>query len=124
MSRKQNIVTALVKNQGTLAELVIKRAYQQFALPPAAAWLGSEVPAKPEITVNARGIEWHLFDPRLESTVKWWLIQSYEKGAWQNARLLPVAEKTMAIPKESQAISLRGISLTGIAGEVTVKAVR
>ncbi len=116
-------VTALVKNQGTLSELVIKRAYQQFALPPAASWLGSDVPVRPEVTVNAGRAEWHLFDPRLENIVKWWLIQFFEKGQWQNARLLPVTEKSLVMPKESKAVSLRGISLTGLAGEAAVMAV-
>jgi uncharacterized lipoprotein YddW (UPF0748 family) len=117
-------VSALLKNQGTLADLVGKRAYQQFAMPPSASWLGNEVPVKPEVTVKGGRAEWKLFDPRFENTMKWWLVQSYENGAWQNARLMPVSEKAAVLPKGSHAVSLRGISLTGLASEAALAVFR
>jgi uncharacterized lipoprotein YddW (UPF0748 family) len=117
-------VSALLKNQGTLADLMKQRVYQQFALPPSASWLGSDIPLKPELTLRDGRVQWVLADPRFEVAVKWWFAQSYENGAWSGARLLPLAEKTFAPAKDCRAIAIRGIGLTGVAGEAAMLRMR
>ena len=85
-------VSALTKNQGTLADLMKQRVYQQFALPPSASWLGKEIPLKPEIVMRDGKAQWNLADPRFEGAMKWWFAQSYENGAWSGVRLLPFCQ--------------------------------
>ena len=117
-------VSALTKNQGTLATLVKDRAYQQFALPPSASWLGNEVPVQPVLAKSDRKIEVKLPDARLESSVKWWLMQSLQDDQWLAIRLFPVSQKLLDIPKGSRGVAVRAISLSGIASEPFVQSLR
>lgn len=117
-------VSALLQNRGTLADLVKQRAYQQFALPPSASWLGKDLPERPEVSLRNGRIEWRLADPRYESLTRWWFLQSFENNAWVGVRLLPVAEKAIQFTRDSRAVALRAISLTGLAGEAGVLRLR
>lgn len=113
--------TALAKNKGKLADLCAQRAYQDFAVVPAAPWLGDEKPASPQLIMVKNGkATWSLADTRLESFVKWWFVQTYENDRWVSRKLLPVTMKEMVIPKGTKAIAVRAIGRTGIAGEPVV----
>ncbi|HEY2574583.1 MAG TPA: family 10 glycosylhydrolase, partial [Verrucomicrobiaceae bacterium] len=79
--------SALMKNKGTLADLVRQRAYQQVALPPDAPWLGNQVPIKPELSMREGKAQWKLSDVRYENIMKWWFTQAYENGKWGGVRL-------------------------------------
>lgn len=113
-------VTALMKNQGTLADLVQKRVYQQFALPPGASWLGDAVPPRPDLARRDGRAHWGFADPRFEGMMKWWFVQSYEKDRWSGLRLLPMSEKVFQFAKDHEGIAIRAISLSGLAGEAAV----
>jgi uncharacterized lipoprotein YddW (UPF0748 family) len=115
-------VNALIKNQGTVADLIRQRAYQQMAVVPPAQWLGASVPPqpRPEAVVNGM-VRWTLQDPRLEALdVRWWFVQAYIGDAWVGRRLLPVGTKEYAPDKECRAIAVRGVSPTGLTGDPLV----
>ncbi len=117
-------VSALTKNQGTLADLMKQRVYQQFALPPGASWLGGEVPPKPELALRDGTAQWSFSDPRFEGLMKWWFAQTFENGQWSGLRLFPVGQKIFSPAKETRAFAIRAISLTGLAGEAAIVRVR
>lgn len=109
--------TALAKNKGTLADLCRDRAYQSIALPPAAPWLGAEKPMAPILKLEQREATWRYADTRMDTFVKWWLVQVYENGKWTDKKLLPAGERRFALTKEMTGIAIRAISLTGMASE-------
>lgn len=112
--------SALMKNKGTLADLCEKRAYQDFAMPPSASWLGPEKPEPPSIKIQEGKAEWGYEDPRLDIFVKWWLVQVFEKDQWVSKGLLPVNEKSYTLAKGMNGIAIRAISKTGIASDATL----
>jgi uncharacterized lipoprotein YddW (UPF0748 family) len=110
--------SALAKNRGKLADLCAQRAYQDVAIVPPASWLGQEKPAPPQMIVVKDGrATWNLADARLETFVKWWYVQTFEKDKWVGRKLLPAAMKEFTMPKGATGIAVRGIGKTGIAGE-------
>lgn len=112
--------SALSKNQGKLSDLCAQRAYQDFAIVPAAPWLGEEKPQAPQLIMVKDGkATWSLADVRFESFVKWWYVQVLEGDRWVGKKLLPVQTKEFSMPPGAKAIAVRGIGKTGLAGEVT-----
>jgi len=109
--------TALGKNKGTLADLCAKRAYQELALPPAAAWLGSDKPASPILRLGTGKASWSYADTRLDAFVKWWVVQIYSKGKWTDEAILPANTRELTLPAGMEAIAIRAISNTGLSSE-------
>ena len=107
-------VSALVKNLGTLADLMQQRAYQQLALVPEAPWLGRDLPPSPKLAPAMRNVvHWELQDPRLETDVKWWLVQTFANRAWTSRCLLPVDKKEYEADKDAEALAVRSVGLSG-----------
>jgi uncharacterized lipoprotein YddW (UPF0748 family) len=113
--------SALGKNKGTLADLCAQRAYQDFAIPPSASWLGGEKPITPVVTVSGSTITWAIEDPRMNSSVKWWLIQTFDGSKWVGQKLLPTEGRTYAMPPGARGVAVRAISRTGVAGDPVVR---
>ena len=109
-----------MKNQGTLADLMRQRAYQQLALVPPAIWLGKASPQTPRPERIAGAIRWSLQDPRMEADVKWWLVQTFVDKAWLGGILLPVEKKEYAPAKDCKALAIRSVSLSGLTSEPAV----
>ena len=119
-------VTALMKNQGTLATMVKERAYQDIALPPSASWLGADVPLRPLVKTSGGKAEWGFEDPRLEGlgVGKWWLLQVNDGEAWKSLRLYPIEIKTCDVSKDAKIIAIRVVSSSGMMSEAAVARVR
>lgn len=113
-------VSALMKNKGTLADLCGERAYSKLTLPPAAPWLGDSLPPQPILGVEKGNATWKLPDPRMESYVKWWFVQTYEGNSWVSRTIQPLEQKSFKLGKEVNAVAVRAIGLTGIAGEPAI----
>jgi uncharacterized lipoprotein YddW (UPF0748 family) len=109
--------TALAKNKGTLADLCVERAYQNLAIPPSAAWLGSEKPASPILKLEAGAASWGYADTRLDAFVKWWLVQAYENGRWTDKKLQPAEMRSFVLTKEMTGLAVRAIGHTGMASD-------
>ncbi|HSJ02914.1 MAG: glycoside hydrolase family 10 protein [Verrucomicrobium sp.] len=113
--------SALGKNKGTLADLCAQRAYQEFAIPPSAPWLGLDKPTRPFLQVSGTQVTWELGDARLDNMVKWWLIQTYENSTWVGKKLVPVEVKSYTLPPGAKGIAVRAISRSGVAGDAAVR---
>jgi uncharacterized lipoprotein YddW (UPF0748 family) len=117
--------SALAKNRGKLAELCTERAYQEIAVVPPAAWLGSDKPAAPQAVLVQNGkATWNLADPRMEQLVKWWFVQTLEGDKWVGRKLLPTSIKEFTMPKGSKAVAVRAIGRTGMEGDPAAAADR
>ncbi len=114
--------SALGKNLGKLADVCKARAYEEFAVPPSASWLGTDTPTTaPMITLLPGQATWGMQDARLETFVKWWFVQTYENGKWVGKTLLPAETKTFAMKPEYRAIAVRALGNTGLAGPVAAR---
>lgn len=111
-------ISPLMKNLGQLRTLCRERAYQDYALPPAASWLGSEKPAIPLIKLENGEVHWRYADTRMLQSVKWWVVQTFEKEHWKTVKILPKTESKFKIDGKPLGVAVRAISLTGVAGEV------
>lgn len=110
--------SALGNNRGKLADLCTQRAYQDFALVPQALWLGNEKPSAPQIIMIKDGkATWSMADARMESSVKWWFVQTLQGDKWVGRKLLPAAIKEFTMPKGAKGIAVRGIGRTGLEGD-------
>lgn len=109
--------TALAKNKGTLADMCAQRAYQELALPPSASWLGTEKPPVPIMTMKLEEVSWGYPDKRMDTFVKWWLIQTYENGKWVSKRLLPPETRSFPLTKGVTGVAVRAIGMTGLASD-------
>jgi uncharacterized lipoprotein YddW (UPF0748 family) len=119
-------VSALVKNRGTLGDLVQQRAYEQMAIVPQASWLGRDVPPEPRVTLgkNPNTLVWTLQDPRLDADVKWWFLQTYEGNAWINHPLQPAEKKEFAPSPDCRALALRSVGQSGLISDPVVVRLR
>jgi len=109
-------ISALTKNQGTLADLVHQRAYQRIALVPQATWLGNDPPPTPRPERVPNGVRWSLQDPRLETDIKWWFVQAYVDRAWVGRALLPTETKEYPLDRNWTALAVRSVSQSGLTG--------
>ncbi|MEY4485202.1 MAG: hypothetical protein RL693_2654, partial [Verrucomicrobiota bacterium] len=64
--------------------------------------------------------EWNYADARMETYVKWWLVQVFENNQWVSKKLLPATVKSFALAKGMGAVAIRAIGKTGIASDATV----
>lgn len=113
--------SALGKNKGTLADLCRLRAYQDFAIPPSASWLGMEKPLTPVMNVSGNTVSWDYLDERMLTLTKWWYVQTYENGNWVGKRLLPTEVKIFTLPPGAKAVAIRAISRSGVSGDPVVR---
>jgi uncharacterized lipoprotein YddW (UPF0748 family) len=110
--------SSLFNNKAKLGALCTQRAYQDFALVPPASWLGNEKPAAPQfIMVKDGKATWALADARMDSSVKWWFVQTLQGDKWVGRKLLPSSIKEFTMPKGAKGVAVRGIGRTGLEGD-------
>lgn len=118
-------VSALVKNLGTLGDMVHQRAYQQPAIIPQASWLGVDRPPPPVLPERTKtGVRWSLHDMRLEGDIKWWFIQTLVDNKWIARGLLPEERKEFSPEPQCTAFAVRSVSQSGLLSEPLVVRLR
>ncbi len=98
--------------------------YSERALPPPAPWLGRDVPGKPALTAWDAGsgelkISWAA---RELTKVRRWAVQTLRAGKWALEPVFFSPQNSLTLSGLPEAIALRGLSESGIAGPVTVLA--
>ncbi|MES2706155.1 MAG: family 10 glycosylhydrolase [Verrucomicrobiota bacterium] len=113
---------SLTGDKNGIGTLLKEKAYAAPALPPAAPWLGQEVPPLPaavKITPAAGGfrLSWSPAasnDPR----ARWWLVQTQAEraGEWSTAALCFRDRMELQLEKDITAAAIRAVSPSGITG--------
>ncbi len=100
---------SLTKNIGGISDLLRAGLYSQLALVPASPWLGVGEVEKPTFSVSGKKVSW-------AGEARWWLIQTRRGGEW-TSRLAPSGEQAVGT-EGLDAVAVRGVGRTGVAGAV------
>lgn len=110
---------SLTANKNGIGDLLREKAYAATALPPAAPWLGQEIPPLPSAlkvksAPEGTRLSWAAAGP----AVRWWLVQTrnQQDGKWETSALCFRDRTEIQLSKEVAAAAVRGISPSGLAG--------
>lgn len=96
------------------------------AVPPAAPWLGQEIPSKPVMAAPtaaagaAPGVSLSWSPAPGSEAPRWWALQILHEGKWIQQSLRFGSETATTLPFAPRAVSLRAISGSGMASSPAV----
>ncbi len=94
------------------------QSFGQRALPPPAAWLGPDSPGKPsgDIRTTQAGLTL-TWQASAGAAVRWWAVQTSRGGQWtMEPPVFASPQPTLSLSLPMEAVAIRGISASGIAG--------
>ncbi len=111
---------SLMRNPAGLVEALQKSSYWQTALVPELDWLGGQTPASPKATYGRSGganvVSW---DAPADTAVRWFAVQSREKGKW-TTEILPATRLMWSTTRKVDAVAVTAVTRTGQTGKASV----
>ena len=106
-------LTTDARGVGTLLR---EKCYAARALPPAAPWLGMQLPGKPILQVITGPASLRLsWTPTGGAAVRWWSVQTRQAGTWSQEPLVFKNQSGVTLQGPVEAVAVRGLSETGTA---------
>lgn len=113
-------VKSLMENKGNVTDALKNNVYGDFALPPASPWLSDGLLPKARLRVIAETdvsvvLQWDAAGT--DDRVRWWLVQTFENGAWKTQQLLPADKTNLAYKGFPEKFAVTAIGKAGELGE-------
>ena len=113
-------VKSLVENQGNVSDVLKNNAYGNFALAPASPWLSDGLLPNARLRVVAETdvsvvLQWDAGGN--DDRVQWWLVQTFENGAWKTQQLLPANKTNLAYQGFPEKVAVTAIGKAGELGK-------